>query len=209
MALLLGGTVLSWPHDLFNAYVQHRIALTVSRTHVDVSVVLTFFEDSSEHEREHMDADGDGRVSRAELDAYVRSFEPAWSQAMAVRLGAHRWGLIPLREPVVDLLGNDRVGRGHHRLTLHFFLPTPPELRAGMELGIENQLWPEARALGALQVEGRDGFQLQSLAPADPVLPPMRENAPREFKVRMVAVPDETPRTLPAGNGPTGTNQPQ
>jgi hypothetical protein len=209
IALFLAGTVLSWPHDLFNAYVQHRVALVISSAHLDVTVVLTFFEDSSEHEREHMDTNGDGRVSRAELDAYVQTYERAWSQAMVLRVGEDRWSLIPLREPVVDLLGNDRVGRGHHRLTLHFFLPTPPELQAGVEVVIESRLWPETRALGALQVEGRDGFQLQSLAPADPVHPPVRANKPREFKVRIVAVPDGELEPRPVGNSPSGTDQPQ
>jgi hypothetical protein len=189
VALFLAGTSLSWPHDLFSAYVQHRVGLVIRGTHMDVTVVLTFFEDSSEHEREHMDTNGDGRLSRAELDAYVRTLEPAWSRAMSLRVGEHRLSLIPLREPEVDLLGNDRVGRGHHRLTLRFFIPTPPELEAGAELVIENKLWPDARALGALHVEGRGGFELQSLAPADPVHPPVRGNEAREFKVRVVAVP--------------------
>jgi hypothetical protein len=193
MALFLAGTEPGWPHDLFNAYVQHRVGVVLSRTHLDVTVALTFFEDSSEHEREHMDTNGDGRLSRAELDAYVQTFEPAWARAILLRVGEQRWDLVPLREPEVDLLGNDGVGRAHHRLTLHFFIPTPHELQAGAELIIENRLWPESRALGSLHVQGRSGFQLQALAPADPMLPPVRGNEAREFKIRIVSVPDGEP----------------
>lgn len=189
-------------HDLFNAYIQHRVALTVGNRHVDVTVQLTFFEDSSEHEREHMDRNGDGRVTRNEIEAYIQEFEPDWAKAVSLRVGDRRLSLIPLREPEIDLLGNDGVGRGHHRLTLHFFVPTPDALRANVELVVENRLWPEARALASLRVEGRDCFRVESLAPSDPVHPPARGAEAREFRARILSAPDpgaepSTQRTTP------------
>lgn len=192
---LLGEMTAGWGHDLFNAYIQHRVALTVGRQHLDVTVVLTFFEDSSEHERDHMDANGDGKITRAEIEAYMREFEPRWFKAVTLRQGDCSIALTPLREPEVDLLGNDKVGRGHHRLTLFYFASTPPDLNASAELIIENRLWPDARALVALHVEGRDGFRIETLARTDPVHPRMRAGEAREFRATIVSFLDS--RTKP------------
>lgn len=187
---LLGETTVGWGHDLFNAYIQHRVALTAGRQHLDVTVVLTFFEDSSEHERGHMDANGDGKITRTEIEAYVRAFEPGWFKAVKLRQDDRSIALTPLREPEVDLLGNDKVGRGHHQLTLFFFASTPPELYVGAELIIENRLWPDARALASLHVEGRDGIRIEIVAPTDPVHPRMRAGESREFRATLMSLPD-------------------
>jgi hypothetical protein len=180
-------------HDLFAAYIQHRVAVTLGAKHVDVTVQLTFFEDGSEHERAHLDADGNGRISRAEIEAYLREFESRLAQAVGLRAGGQAVALLPLYPPAIDLLGNDRVGRGHHRLTLHFFAPTPVELAPGMEMVVEDRLWPGTRALGLIQAEGRDGCRLEAIPPGDPVWPPARDGEAREFKARLLAPPGVKP----------------
>ena len=176
-------------HDLFAAYVQHRVAVTVASKHVDVTIQLTFFEDGSEHERRHMDANGDGRVSRAEVETYLKNAEPDLARAVKLRVGGQPLELVALYAPQLDLLGNDGVGRGHHQLTLHFFVPTPKDLAVGTELTVEDRLWPAGRALGALEVEGKDGCRLEAVPRSDPAYPPAREGEAREFKMRVLAPP--------------------
>lgn len=176
-------------HDLFTAYIQHRVAITVGAKHVDVTLQLTFFEDSSEHEREHLDTNGDGRVSRAEVEASLREAGPKFAQAVKLRVAGKPVDLTPLFAPELDLLGNDRVGRGHHCLTLHFFAPTPADLAAGTELVVEDRLWPGARALGAVQAKGKDGCRLEAVSRSDPAFPPAREGEAREFKAQIVIPP--------------------
>ncbi len=188
-ALLLAAFTLSSTavtHDLFARYVQHRVAVVMNARHVDVTVRLTFFEDSSEHERSHMDANHDGRISPREIETYLAGLEPELNGAVTLRLSGRRLPLTPLRQPEVDLLGNDRVGRAHHQLTLFFFSPTPTNLAAGDELVVENRLWPRARALGTLQAEGADGCQLEVIPRSDPVFPSAREGEAREFKARVL-----------------------
>lgn len=180
-------------HDLFTAYLQQRVAVTLGAKHVDLTVQLTFFEDGSEHEREHMDTNGDRRISRAEKEAYLVKLEPDLNRAVTLRLAGQPLPLTPLREPELDLLGHDRVGRGHHRLTLFFFAPTPTHLTAGAELVVEDRLWPKTRALGALQAQGADGCRLEAVPRSDPVFPPAREGEAREFKARLLAPPARKP----------------
>jgi len=189
LALGLGLTMAAPGHDLFTAYIQHRIALTLGAEYLDVTVQLTFFEDGSQHEREHMDTNGDGQLSRREIDRYLAGLETSSARAVTLRLAGKPVELTPLYAPQLDLLGNDRVGRGHHRLTLHFFATTPNDLAVNWDLTSEDRLGPGIRSLGALQVEGRVGARLEALPAADPLHPPARDGAPREFRARLLAPP--------------------
>ena len=172
-----------------------RVAVTVGQQHVDVAVQLTFFEDGSEHERGHMDRDADGRVDRQEAAAYLAAKAGPLERSVRLRIAGQPVTLTTLFPAELDLLGNEQVGRGHHRLTLHFFARTPSQLTEGTELVVEDRLWPEVRALAALQVEGRDGCQIDPLPAADALLPPAPPGEAREFKARL-----RTPPKTPAGN---------
>jgi hypothetical protein len=192
LSLALAGAALAGAgsaHDLFTAYIQHRVAVTIGAKHTDVTVQLTFFEDSSEHERGHMDADGNRRISRAEREGYLTNKEAGLNRAVTLRVDGQAVALTPLRAAELDLLGNDGVGRGHHQLTLHCFATTPPALSNGTELTVEDRLWPEIRALGAISAEGLDGCQAETVALKDPAFPPARADEAREFKVRVLAPP--------------------
>lgn len=189
LLICLGMATTALGHDLFAAYIQHRVILTVGARHSDVTVQLTFFEDGSEHEREHMDTDGDGRVSHKEVSRYLAGIEESSARAVTLRVGERPMVMTPLYAPQLDLLGNDHLGRGHHRLTLFFFAPTPDNLVSGTELTIENRLWPGVRALTSLRVEGRDGARLEALPVDDPIQPPAPEGTAREFRSRLLVPP--------------------
>lgn len=182
-------------HDLFAAYIQHRVAISMGARHVDVTVQLTFFEEGSEHERAHMDANHDGRISRTERDAYLQALEPRLAKAVILQMGGRPVTLIPLRTPELDLLDQDGVGRGHHRLVIYYFAPVPKELSPGMEIMVEDRLWPEARALGSIQVEGKDGCRLEAVPASDPVFPPAKGAEARIFKARLLSPPNAPDRS--------------
>jgi hypothetical protein len=185
----LASATVGFSHELFTAYIQHRVAVAVGARHVDVTVQLTFFEDSSAQERTRMDVNKDGLVSHTEVERYRKDAETSSAKAVRLRVGDQPLGLSVLYSPQLDLLGEDRVVRGHHQLTLHFFAPTPRHLAAGAELVVEDRLWPEFRALGAVQAEGRDGCRVEAVLPNDPVFAPARDNEAREFKVRILTPP--------------------
>jgi hypothetical protein len=176
-------------HDFFTAYIQHQVQLTVGAQHLDLTVDLTFFEEWSARERRQMDANGDGRITHAELDSYLKKLAPELARQVRVRVAGRELALASLYEPEVDLLGNDKVGPGHHRLRLLFFAPTPPGLRATDAIVIEDRLWPEANALTTLQAEGHDGCALEPEMPSDPDLAPARPGEARRFTVRCLEPP--------------------
>lgn len=201
-AALLGGllALTGRAHDTLAGYLRHHVTISLDARHVDVTVHLTFFEDGSEHEREHIDANQDGQISRAETEAYLKQLEPQLADALKLHVAGKTADLVPLREPELDLLGHSRTGRWHHRLSLFFFAPTPSDLAAGAELVVEDRLWPGTRALGLFQVEGRDGARLEAVPLRDSLLPPARPGEAREFKARVVTPPKAaaaTPADLP------------
>lgn len=192
--LLLAGLELGSPriaagHDLFTAYVQHRVHLAVGRRHLDLTLDLTFFEEWSARERRAMDADADGRITRSEVETYLKNLAAELPKQVKLRVAGREVPLAPLYDPELDLLGNDQAIPGHHRLHLSFFAPTPAALRADDEIVIEDRLWPEAKALATLQGEGRDGCVLEPEKARDPAFAPLRPDEARVFKVRCLKPP--------------------
>ena len=199
--LLLAGFVVGLPrttaaHDLFTAFIQHSARLTVGARHVDLTVDLTFFEEWSARERLAMDTDGDGRITRAELDAYLKNVAPELSKQVKLRVAGRELSLAPLYDPEADLLGNDKAIPGHHRLRLFFFAPTPATLRAGNQFVIEDRLWPEAKMLATAAAEGRDGAALEAGQPGDAGFAALRPGEALLFKVQCVKPPAPNPAAL-------------
>jgi hypothetical protein len=205
--LLLAGSVAGWApeaaaHDLFRAYVQHRLVVRVGAKYIDLSVELTFFEEWSCRERQLMDANRDGHISRSELESYLKKLAPIVSEQVGLRVGGHEVDLAPLYEPEVDLLGDDQTRPTRHRLRLFFFAARPATLRAGDELVIEDGLWPKAKALGRLEVEGQDGCALQEEKLAEPGPATWHPGQWGHFRVRCLRAPSLEIR------GPQGRNAP-
>jgi hypothetical protein len=159
---------LAGAHDLLGAYVQHAVHLAVDAQYVDVTIDLTFFEDWSAIERRSMDADGNGIITRSEQEAYLKRAEANTRKQVRLFVAGHEVPLEPLYLPEIDLLGNSRVGPGHHRLCLCFFAATPAGLRAGAEIVVEDGLWPQANIIVTSQVKSGDGCQLAPGVPANP-----------------------------------------
>ena len=176
-------------HDHYTAYVQHRVHLDVGARHMDLTLDLTFFEEWSARERRTMDADTNGHITRAEVERYLQKWGPEWVKQVKLLVSGREVPLVPLYEPEVDLLGSAKAGPGHHRLQLSWFTPTQPGLQAGDVFVIEDRLWPEAKALGCVPVEGSDACRLDPGEQADPGFPPARAGEARVFKVRCVRPP--------------------
>ena len=197
---LLAGLELGMPrtaaaHDLFTAYVQHSVHVSVGTRHVDLVVDLTFFEEWSARERQTMDADADGRITRSEVESYLKNLATELPKQVMLRAAGREVLLAPLYEPELDLRGNDKAIPGHHRLRLFFFAPTPAALRANDEFVIEDRLWPEAKTLATVAAEGRDGGTLEAQQPRDPGFAPLRPGEARLFKVRCLQPPMARPGT--------------
>ncbi len=180
-------------HDLYTAYIQHRVHLNVGARHVDLTLDLTFFEEWSSRERRKMDANTNGLVARVEVERYLKALAPDLVKQVRLLVAGREVPLVSLDEPEVDLLGSDQAGPGHHRLRLFFFAPTPPGLRAADAIVIEDRLWPEAKGLGTVYTEGSDGCALEPEKPSDPGFAPARSGEARVFRVKCLKPPTAQP----------------
>jgi hypothetical protein len=193
----LGVPATAAAHDLFTAVIQHRLHVSIGARHIDLTIELTFFEEWSARERIAMDADADGRITRAELDVYLKQLAPGFAGQVTVRLAGQELPLAPLYAPEVELLGNETTIPGHHRLRLFFFAPTPPALRANDELSVEDRLWPEAKAMAAATVAGREGGAFEAERPPAADSTPRRVGEALIFKVRCRQPPAANPGLPP------------
>jgi len=192
--LALGGPRNLAAHEQLAACVQHRIELSVGQRYIDLTLDLMFFEEWSARERRAMDADGDGRITRSESESYLKGLAPAIAQQLRLRVAGRKLDLVALYAPELDLLGSSQTGPAHHRLRLWFFAPTPPALRPGDEIVIEDRLWPQAEAFGTLRVQGHDGFAWEVSETGEPGGAAAGAGQTRSFHARCLKAPPPNSR---------------
>ena len=144
-------------HDILGTCIQHAVHLSVEANGAELTLDLTFFEEWSTRERAAMDADGNGTITRAEQEAYLKRLAPRVCKEIRLRMSGREVPLIPLYGPELDLFANFKTGPAHYRLRLFFFVDTPLTLGAGDEIVVEDQLWPDARIMVTADAESRDG----------------------------------------------------
>lgn len=188
LVVLLAGTLPSaFAHSFLRNYIQHRALITVGPTNIDLTLDLTFYDNSSMKERALMDKNHDGRVSQAEIQAYLNANAEAFERGLAVSLDDKPIVLVPLYEGSLDLMGDTRVGPHPHVLRLYFFARTPPTLAPGSVLTLNDKLWPETGALRLIEVNETVGCRFSSL--------PVRE--PGVWRARCQAVPARSEGAVP------------
>lgn len=191
-------------HPLLGSFIQHRIALQRHSPHLEVIVELTFFEEPSFLERTRMDANHDGRISRAELEAYARDLEKPTAAAIKLLVAGREVTLAPLYTPEVDLLGTSGVVAAHHELRLHLFGSVSNLPPAGAEIVVEDHLWPSAPALVTLSDSPGHRMQWERTR-VEQKLKPATAGEVRRFKARLVG--DEPPLQSPtAGDAKPSAN---
>jgi hypothetical protein len=178
-----------WAHDLFAEYVRHHVRLQAQSNHIDLTLELTFFEESSARERQQMDLNGDGRVLKSELRAYVRALSGALTNKVNLCLGGKPLSLIPLYAPEIDLLGYHGLGHAHHRLTLYYFAVLPPEVGDGAVLEVSDRLWSGQPALMTAEAAGAGGFSLRPVIVTDPMIARLREDESRVIRFSVEEAP--------------------
>jgi hypothetical protein len=169
LAVLLASAFDSaWAHVFLRNYIQHRVLITVGPAYIDVTLDLTFYENSSRKERLLMDKNHDGRVSNAEAQAYLNARAEAFERSLAVSVDDKPLELVPLYESTLDLMGDTRVGPHSHALRLYFFARTPPTLGPGSVLTLNDHLWADTGALRLIEVDQTVGCSFSSMPTAEP-----------------------------------------
>jgi hypothetical protein len=147
--------------------IQHRAVVAVGAAYIDVTLDLTFHEHASAAERARLDGDGDGRISRMEIESYLGRTAEAFEAGLTLTVDDTRLELVPLADPKLDLMGEDRVRPRAHALRLAYFARTPSSLARGGVLALRDALWPEAAALRAVEVGTTGGFRCAPVASRD------------------------------------------
>jgi hypothetical protein len=189
LGVVAGSLLATRAHDFLTGFVQHRVELTVGLQHIDVTVQLTLFEDTSEHEREEIDSNRDGRLTREELSSYLKELEPKLAKGLGLEVDGRNLPLMALYPAEFDLLGDDRVSRGHHRLTLYYFAETPTNLTAGADITLKDWLWADTGKIGLLQTVGKDGCQLEAKGSRGGMGGQAKATEPLVFKLHVVNPP--------------------
>jgi hypothetical protein len=202
---ILGGLLLGFTlgaHDVLSEFVQHDVRLQLGPEHIDLTVDLTFFEEASDFERRSMDQDGDGRIRRVEQEAYARDLDRRLREGIKLKLGEQSQALTLLRSPEPDLLGDDRVHRSHHRLRLSYFCSTPPGLKAGAAIVVEQGLWAEWPAVITVGGAGTAGFRLRAVQLSSALVKKLGEGEVRKFSwfITHVPNPDAGASTTPTSD---------
>jgi hypothetical protein len=194
---LFGSPVPAVAHGSLAGCIQHSAYLKVDADHIDLIFELTFFEEPSARERAVMDADTDGRVSRMEVEEYLKQLAPELGKRVSLRVAGRDVRLFPLYEPQIQL-GSERThALAQHRLRLSFFAITPPQLQTNAEILVEERLWEETKSLETRRAEGVDGCQLMPEISIPSGDAPQSLRVPHRFKFRCLKPPSSKPARSP------------
>jgi hypothetical protein len=202
--LVLASPLSSSAHPLLGDCIQHRVSVSVDPTNIDVQVELTFTDMRAMVERRRMDADRDGAVGGDEAGGYAKSITDRQADRFELAIDGQSLPLSPLYDPEVDLGGNPQVMPLAHVVRLAYFARTPEFLKPGSEIVLSDGLWPEAPAVLAMTVAGREGVRVSTVS-TDPFAPAGGSDARRLLHARCTAVPEGVVgrRGLPQADTPS------
>lgn len=159
-------------HEGLMTSVLHEVGVVVGATNLDVTVELTFREAASFAERRALDGNRDGRLAPGEIRRYLAAHEREWEEAVTVTVMTDGNGrpdaapkplsLVLLHNPELDLRGVTGVGLACHTLRLEYFVRTPPGLKPGDRLLIEDRLWAHLPTQNTFRSTGRDGWLVEA-----------------------------------------------
>lgn len=154
---------LAMAHSNLSEYVQHDVHLEASKSYIDLTVQLTFFDDAAEAQRRVLDCNGDGDFSAQEREVFKKALLTDAEKALSLQVAGARVDLVPRFDPEVEC-AVPPGGEAHLRfeIRLHFFadLPAQPDGRAALE--VNDSLFAEVPAMASLRVSAKDGIQISA-----------------------------------------------
>ncbi len=176
-------------HQLLGDCVQHRVFLTVDPVNIDIEVELTFTDMRAMAERRRLDRDHDWSINAEEVSHYAARLEGLGPEPFGVAIDGRALRVVPLYDPQVELRAGRQVAPAPLALRLFYFARTPEWLKPGSQVVLTDRLWPEAPAILAMAVNGRDGVRMATL-PTDPFSSALHKGSGRELRAQCLAVPE-------------------
>ena len=147
-------------HDAMKNVIRHDASLSVSPRNIDVEIELTFFSARSAEERFRMDRDNNGQIESSEESDYLDQIAQEVQDRVRFLVDSRPVDTFLHYHPELDLLDQRAVEPYPHDLRLFFFARTPPWIRPGSLIQIEDHLWLEGEAVHSLRAVGTEGVEV-------------------------------------------------
>lgn len=205
-------------HPLGNFTINHYAGLRVAPDRLSVDLVIDEAEIPTFQERQRIDADGDGTISPAELEAERQAACPRLLSAIVATVGGHALTLTTTAAGVSFLPGAGDLTT--MRIVCQLAAPISPPLAASATLQFEDDSfdarigWREIVALGDATTVGAPGLLTMSPSerlthyPADLLSRPLSmqsidlDVSPGGPALAAWSAPDASALTAPVGAGP-------
>ncbi len=173
-ALLLPPFALA--HTSLEHYVREGISISVGAANIDIKIQFSFPADLSLAERQRMNRDGDGKLSRDETASYLKNIQARAEQLLRLTVNGQAVTLIPLRDPVLDLGDAPGVEAHPHELNLAYFARMPKDFGVGGTIALDSGLWADAPLMVSAATEAAKGIRFHA-ADTQGLRPPSTDGA--------------------------------
>ena len=156
-------------HTSLAEYVRHQVFLQIGLNHIDIEITLTFYAARSMAERQRMDTDHNGKITKEEIQTYLELLQDGIEQNLCLKIDDRESLLTPLYDPEIDLQGANLVGPFSHTLRLFYFARTPTRLLPNSLIALDDRLWRQLPAIYSLDARGEKGIRVLANPPVSAV----------------------------------------
>ncbi len=167
-------------HTSLEGYVRESVSVSVGAVNIDIAIQFSFPAALSLAERQLMDRDGDGKLSKQERETYLNGVQARAEQQLRLSVNGQAAMLMPLEDPVLDLQDAPDVEAHPHALRLAWFARVPQGFGLGGTVALDCGLWTDAPLLVSVSTDGADGIRFQTVD-AQGLRPPSKGVA--EFRI--------------------------
>ncbi len=155
----------SWAHahTSLEHYIREDVAISVGQDNVDIRIQFEFPAAYSLVERKAMDTDRDGKLTSAERRAYLLVVAQRAERQLLLKMDGKEVLLIPLEDPVVDLLDEPSAEAHPHVLRLAYFARTPKDFGQSHALSLDSALWADGPLLLSVSFEASEGIRMRAV----------------------------------------------
>ena len=155
---------------------RESVAISVGTQNIDIQLHFSFPSALSLSERQRMDRDADGRLSKQERKAYLAKVVTRAEEQLRLSFAGKAATLIPLEDPVLDLQDAPDVEAHPHELKLAYFARVPESFGDGGTFTLDSGMWTELPLMVSVAVESAPGIRFHT-ADAQGLRPPSKGEA--------------------------------
>lgn len=149
-------------HTSLERYVRESIFISVSAENVDIRVRFSFPAALSLTERQSMDRDGDGAISKKEQETYLKAVQTRARDQLRLSLNGKTATLIALEDPLLDLQDAPGVEAHPHELCLAYFARIPKDFGIDGAISLDSGGWAGMPLMLSVFTETADGIRIRS-----------------------------------------------